>query len=151
MICLDYRLSSPWPGQIGAIDLSVASETTLRYDCFLGDVIFVVNGIDFSARWDWVPVLDFALALHAIAAALEDGGRDTFEFTESDASIDFRREGSWTSIEATYSAAGVARLPHTEFEDETARFLLRVVGDFVKADPRLAENELIVDFAESQG
>lgn len=61
----------------------------------LGDVIFIVYEVDLSARWGWVPVLDFALGLDAIVDALapEGAGDEVFEFTESDATIVFRRDG----------------------------------------------------------
>jgi len=35
----------------------------LRYDCFLGDVRFLKGDVDFSTRWGWVPVWDFALSM----------------------------------------------------------------------------------------
>jgi hypothetical protein len=65
-IIFDYKLSSEWNRRTQTVDLRGADEMTLRYDCFLGDVVFSVDEADFSARWDWVPVFDFALSLRAI-------------------------------------------------------------------------------------
>ena len=56
--------------------LADADEWVLRYDCFLGDVIFMVYEVDLSLRWDWPSTfLDLALGLDAIVDALSrDGG-----------------------------------------------------------------------------
>ena len=48
MIDLSYSLSSSWNERAADIDWGSADETTLRYRAFLGDQIFIVNGVDFS-------------------------------------------------------------------------------------------------------
>ena len=83
MITLDYILD-PAPNDAEA-NLAEVDELRLRYDCFPGDVVFVVGAVDLSARWGWVPILDFAVGIKQIADGL--GGEDRFEFTESDATI----------------------------------------------------------------
>lgn len=92
MITLDYELSLGWDRRTTELKLRSADEMTLRYDCFLGDVVFV-DGVDFSARWGWVPVLDFALHLWAIAGGLVSEAEELFEFTESDAAIEVSASG----------------------------------------------------------
>ena len=63
LVQLDYRLSDSFSRWRTQVDLAEADETLLAYDCFCGDVIFVVDGRDFSARWEWVSVLHFALGV----------------------------------------------------------------------------------------
>jgi len=48
-------------------------EWVLRYECFLGDVTFKIDNVDFSTHWGWVPVLDFALGLSSALGGLESG------------------------------------------------------------------------------
>jgi hypothetical protein len=83
MIVLEHALSPSWNRKAAEVDLRAADETTLRYRCFLGDIVFEVGWIDLSARWGWVPVLDFALAMRSISAALPAVETQVFEFTES--------------------------------------------------------------------
>lgn len=130
MVRLDYELSARWNGLAVEVDLRSADETVLRYDCFLGDVVFVVDDVDLSARWGWVPVLDFALGLRAIAEGVVGGAEELFEFTDSEASIEFRRHGDLLTIEADYADAPVDG-PYLEFSLEVERFLARVVADLV--------------------
>lgn len=143
MLRLDYALSSAWNASAD-VDLASAEEWVLRYDCFLGDVIFMVYEMDLSARWGWVPVLDFVLALDAIvdALALGDEAEELFEFTESDASISFRRSGDLVEIAASY-VPGVATVSCADLRGETKRFLLRVLEDLIGQHRELAANPFI--------
>jgi hypothetical protein len=63
MIHLSYRLSDESCAKNALIDWATADEMTLRYYVFFGDQIFVIDGADFSARWGWVTILDFAAGL----------------------------------------------------------------------------------------
>jgi hypothetical protein len=143
MITLDYELSEDWNRRAAEIDLRSADEVTLRYDYFLGDVVFVVDRADFSARWGWVPVLDFALGLRAIAGGLVSEAEESFEFTESDAAIEFRREGETVKIEAGYASAA-AEVRHLEFTLHAERFVERVVADLSSRYTGLAINPFVV-------
>ncbi len=71
---LDYRLSEDWDEN--STDLAAADETDLRYYAAPGDIIFRKDQTDLSARWGWIPLIDFALALREITEALAvSGGR----------------------------------------------------------------------------
>ncbi len=142
MITLGYELSPSWNRRAGAVDLRVADEMTLRYDCFLGDVVFEVDGADLGARWGWVPVLDFALSLRAIAGGLVVDARETFEFTESDAAIEFERQAENVTLEASYAPAR-AVVSHVELSLQAERFLARVVNDLTRSYPELSDNKFI--------
>lgn len=143
MLRLDYALSPAW-NATPDVDLAGAEEWMLRYDCFLGDVIFMVDEMDLSARWGWVPVLDFALALDAIvdALAVGDEAEELFEFTESDASIAFRRAGDLVEIDASY-VPDVATVGYADLRGETKRFVLRVLEGLIGEHRELATNPFI--------
>src|ERR1700722_2040060 len=110
---LDYRISEDWDEN--STDLAAADETDLRYYAATGDIILRDDQVDLSARWGWIPLVDFALALREIANALSvtDGNR-VFEFTESDATIQFERRGQNMTIGGSY-AAGTITLLFTAF------------------------------------
>jgi hypothetical protein len=80
-IVLDYQLSPSLTPEHPGLDLPTADEMGLRYGCFLGDVTFVVDAADFSARRDWVPVLDFAWGIRSAIRGLVRGPEGAFEFT----------------------------------------------------------------------
>jgi hypothetical protein len=141
-IVLDYELS--WNRRASEVDLRTADETALRYRCFLGDVVFLVDESDFSARWGWVPILDFAMSLRTMAGGLVDGPsqKQSFEFTESDAELVFEREGSMVKIEANYVPV-TAEVPHVDLSVDAERFLARVIRELERSYPALAENAFV--------
>lgn len=143
MLTLDWSLSL-WTDSCPP-ELEGADEWVLRYDCFLGDLIFIVDEVDLSARWGWVPVLDLALGLVGIVHGLgRDGNAEgVFEFTESDATITFRRDGDMVEIEASY-APRAARVSYNDLQAAAKRFAVRVLDDLVRQHPALCRNAFIV-------
>lgn len=112
----------------------------LRYECFLGDIRFEVDEVDFSTHWGWVPVLDFALGMSNLLDALEHGSEQTFEFTESEAVIRMKRIDGLVELTTSYSP-GVMRVDVGELR-EAARDLVRRLGSRFGAEhPALANNE----------
>jgi hypothetical protein len=146
VIALDYELSPAWNRKTGEVDLRAADEMTLRYDCFLGDVVLVVGDLDLSARWGWVPVLDFALGLRSIAGALAAEEEQVFEFTESEATIEFRRKGGVVEISSSY-VEGAAEVAHVDFSLHAEQFLARVVVELGRAHPELTDNAFFAETA----
>ena len=64
MIKLDYKIDETDLTADGDLSSSsIDSDTKLHYYAFYGDITFIVDGADFSAKWGWVPVLDFAVCL----------------------------------------------------------------------------------------
>lgn len=124
------------------VDLRTASPEELHYLCFPGDIVFVVEGADLSARWGWVPVLDFAITLRATVRALAAEPEAKLEFTESDETIRFTREGDRVRVGATYTEAA-ATADRAELEAAAERFLRTVVDDLTTAHAALAENPYI--------
>ncbi len=101
---LDLQLSTDWNAKAAARhDLTTADESVLRYDVLLGDLILQVNGVDFSARWGWIPLLDLAYGLKDMGDEILTGEPEaSFEFTESDAWLRFSRRGDAVEISASY-------------------------------------------------
>lgn len=135
---LDYRLSEDWDEN--SSDLATADETELRYYAAAGDIIIRNDQADLSARWGWIPLIDFALALRKIAATLTiEEGRETFEFTESDATLRFDRHGHGMTITGSY-AAGEITVSFTVFVNQAKDFAQRLDAELVAKRPELKLN-----------
>lgn len=74
------------------------------------------------------------------------GDEELFEFTESDASIRFRRHDETITVETDYAAAP-AEVRYVELSLEVERFLARVVADLVYRYAELASNPFIAELS----
>jgi hypothetical protein len=141
---LDYRLSEDWDEN--SADLATADETDLRFYAATGDIILRADRTDLSARWGWIPLIDFALALQKIAEALAvHDGSETFEFTESDAILQFDRRGEELTIHGSY-AAGEITVPFAAFADKATDFARRLDRELLSKRPELGLNPVYRDF-----
>ena len=141
MIELAYNLSSSWNAKVQRVDWANADEMTLRYRAFLGDQVFIVNGSDFSAKWGWVPILDFAAGLVAATRGLAAGVTElVFEFTDSDAHLQFNRQGSNTLVTSSYNNA-IATVPTNELLQAANSYAERVLRDAISLNPALKANQ----------
>ncbi len=141
---LDYRLSEDWDEN--SADLAAADETDLRYYAAIGDVILRNDQTDLSARWGWIPLIDFALAMREITKALESTeGTQTFEFTESDATLDFERRGEEMIVSGSY-ATGEIVVPFAAFKEQAADFARRLDEEVRAKRPDLELNPVYQDF-----
>jgi hypothetical protein len=135
---LDYRLSEDWDENSN--DLSSADETDLRFYAATGDIVLRNDQADLSARWGWIPLIDFAVALRKIAEALAAGdGSETFEFTESDATLQFERRGAEITIRGNYAVEEIT-LPFAAFVNQTADFARRLDAELSAKRPELRLN-----------
>jgi hypothetical protein len=134
----DYRLSEDWDEN--STDLMSSDETDLRFYAATGDIVLRNDQADLSARWGWIPLIDFALALRKIAEALAaSDGSETFEFTESDATLQFDRRGAEIIIRGSYGV-GEITLPFGEFVDRTEDFARRLDAELLAKRPELRLN-----------
>jgi hypothetical protein len=141
---LDYRLSEDWDEN--SSDLAAADETELRYYAATGDIIVRSDQTDLSARWGWIPLIDFALALRKIADTLTiEEGREAFEFTESDATLQFDRHGQEMTISGSY-AAGEITVLFTVFVDQARDFARRLDAELLAKRPELKLNPVYEAF-----
>ncbi len=143
MVDIDYRLSLDWAVKPGGVNLSEADEMTLRYSVFLGDVIFKVDGVDFSTHWGWVPILDFAICLLSVLEDLSAGKeQSSIEFTESEAELVFRRRDGLVLIISNYNSHQ-ASANYRELEDASVAFSIKVFSDFQRLNPEASRNTAI--------
>jgi hypothetical protein len=140
---LDYRLSDDWDEN--STDLLMADETGLRFYAATGDIVLRNEETDLSARWGWIPLIDFALSLRKIAEALAVGdGSETFEFTESEATLQFARRGQEMLIRGSY-ATGEITLPFAEFTARAMDFARRLDAELLAKSPELGRNPAYQD------
>jgi hypothetical protein len=136
---LNYRLAHE--PTTASTDVSSLSEDDFRYAFALGDVIFQSGSVDLSARWGWVPLIDFALSLRAIREAVGQGAwEETYHFTESDAVVYFRRREDEIIVSASY-APGEIRMAVRLFDRETVAFEKNLARDLLEMYPALARND----------
>ena len=135
---LDYRLSEEWDED--AMDLSTVAEADLRYYVAPGDIILRADQADLSAIWGWIPLIDFALALREIAEALAAAeGNETFEFTESEATLNFERQGQLVVISGSY-APGEVIVPLPVFREQVRDLARRLDAELLAKHPELGRN-----------
>ena len=139
---LDYNLASNWKPDVKT--LTDADSGMLRYELFPGDICFEACGINFSASWGWVPVLDFARSLFDIATGIEDGCVEKFEFTENNEYLIFNRSSSTLTISASYTE-GVAAILLKDFIDITEEFFRRCAIECADAYPAIKSNPAFGD------
>jgi hypothetical protein len=135
----DYRLSEDWDEN--SVDLAAAEETDLRYYAATGDIILREDQTNLSARWGWIPLIDFALAMREIAEALAiTEGSETFEFTESEATLLFDRRGQEMTISGSY-APGKITIPLTEFMEKARDLGQRLDAELRAKHPELGRSQ----------
>jgi hypothetical protein len=134
----DYRLSEDWDEN--SADLATAEETDLRYYAATGDIILEKDQTNLSARWGWIPLIDFALAMREIAEALAvTEGSETFEFTESEVTLQFDRRGQEMTISASY-VSGKISVPFVAFIEKARDFAQRLDAELLAKRPELGQN-----------
>ena len=145
---LSYRLSEKWDED--STDLSTVAETDLRYYVAPGDIILRADQADLSANWGWIPLIDFALALREISEALAGAeGSETFEFTESEATLEFKRQGQEMEISASY-APGVVIVPLPVFTKQVRKFAQQLDAELLAKRPELGRNPVYQEFKLSR-
>jgi len=134
---LDYRLSEDWD----ETDLSTVEETDLRYSAASGDIVLQTDQTDLSANWGWIPLIDFALALREIAETLASAEAcETFEFTESDATLEFERQGQDVAISGSYAPGELIVVPLPVFREQVREFARRLDAELLAKHPELGKN-----------
>ena len=135
---IDFRLSEDWDEDFA--DMATVEETDLRYYVAQGDVVLGTDQTDLSANWGWIPLVDFALALREIADALSEAeGSETFEFTESEAALQFDRVGDEVVITSSYTP-GEVTVPFSDFRKQVDEFAQRLDKELLQRHPELGLN-----------
>ena len=140
-IRIDFQPSKPSrPAEVD-LDLASASESQLRYEAFTGDVAFEIEGLDLSARWGWIPGLDFAAALVHVVEDLEGGAPEAaLDFTESEDEIRFsRRPDGNVEVRSTYTD-GSAEVALSELRSASVAFAQSMLRSLCERWPALEHN-----------
>ncbi len=139
MIELGYQIRDDSYMETYAVKPEKLDEGNLLYQCFLGDIVFKGEGVDFSAPWGWVPVLHFALVMRDIAQGLAKHPDEQYEFTESEATISFRKTDEAVQITASY-APGSIEVSLKQLTDSSEKLLDDIVSNLTKAHPDIKNN-----------
>jgi hypothetical protein len=139
MITLDYSLDPSEIPAVNGADLASATHTDLDYYLFCGSVVFRIDGKSFDAQWGWIPILDFATQLFLIVCEIKDAEVRTLEFTESEATIEFRRQGSEIQVSAEYASA-TAEAPLQELKQTASAFFRKVLDDVSSRWPQITDS-----------
>lgn len=135
---LDYRLNED-----RETDWSSVTEEDLRYRVALGNLVFHVGDKDFSADWNWIPLVDLAASFAEIVRKLEGGSAgETFEFTESDAWVRFERKGEKVLVSTSYGD-GVGEIALHAASQAVKSFCERLRSDLVNKHPQAAHNAAV--------
>ena len=134
---LDFQLAEPITDE-GS--WSQADEEDFRYRVALGDLIMEIGSTNFSTNWGWIPLIDVAVSLQRIAEELQRPGRtQTFEFTESESWLRFRRQEDDVIVTASY-APGNARVEYSRFIDAIQHLKKQLRQELLRLNPALARN-----------
>jgi hypothetical protein len=139
MFELDYKISDN-PNDPG-IDLKSADDSDFNYNLFMGDIVLKMGNVDFSTAWGWIPLLDFVTYLHKLLEQFKEGSKDTFEFTESEATLDFQRVGEKVQIKASY-ADGTIEVDYEELKSKAGDILKKLGKDLLYRYPELQHNSV---------
>ena len=135
---LDFRLIED-----RETDWSSVTEEDLRYRVALGNLVFHIGDKDFSADWDWIPLVDLAASFAEIIRKLEGGSpSETFEFTESDAWVRFEKKGEKVLVSTSYGE-GVAEIALHSASQAVNSFRERLRSDLVRKHPQAEHNAAV--------
>jgi len=135
---LDYQLKED-----SETDWSSVTEEDLRYRVALGNLIFHVGNKDFSAAWDWIPLVDLAASFAEIVRKLEGGSAsETFEFTESDAWIRFERKGHEVLVSTSYGE-GAGESSFHAVSEAVKSLRERLYAEVIRKHPQAAHNAAV--------
>ena len=152
MMKLDYKISDEWNLTVDSDSLGAMDETDLRYGAFLGDFVMIANAKQSRTDWGWVPLLDWYLAMQHIRNELtsENDCVSTFEFTESDALIEFTKKGNSLTISPSYES-WIETVSFVDFSDAVDDLGKRVFRDAASKHPQLLVNEDFIRLSETAG
>lgn len=151
MIIVDYSVSPSSLATLKGSDVLRLTEDDLHYNYLLGSIEFIVEEKDFSARWNWIPIIDFAIDVIEILNNLPIQKKDIFYFTESDAKIEFAMlSEDRVAISSNYGKdnQNKAEANYIELKTVFLQLLTRIIVDVRIMAPNIIDNpyiELIVN------
>ncbi len=124
-----------------------ADTAAFRYNLFLGSLILKEDNHSIIFDWDWIPLLDFALSLLAICNNLTSKviGEEEFEFTESDATIIFSRNGDRIKMMSSFSNESL-EMNFGEFQKGVKSFYKEIIFDILGKRQELKSNSVFIEY-----
>jgi len=138
MFEIKYRFAGNYTEDLKAVD-----EMTLRYELFTGSLWLEKDDKKIAMDWKWIPLLDFALCLRTLCNHLgkQPKGEEVFDFTESDATLTFRREENKCELFASFSDTSFI-MSFTEFQEAVQQFCEKVGADILSKNEGLKNNRV---------
>lgn len=118
------------------------------YSCFVGNIKFVVGGLDLSVDFDWVPLLHFANNMDLIFAAVGPGDEKYYYFTESSDFIRLSAQGDDVLVECSYVPGRSATVNRVDGVLATRAAASTLIGQLEESYPELRGNPIFAEIAE---
>jgi hypothetical protein len=144
MFKIEYQFTDNQSGIKNIDDLA------LRYELFLGSLTFEKGDKKIAMNWKWIPLVDFVICMQYVCSQLNDleTGDNVFEFTESDATITFHKEGNQLKINPSFSDVSLT-MNFTEFHAAVMIFSKNVIVDIFATNKELQDNKEFKEIADS--
>jgi hypothetical protein len=140
MIELSYELTDT-RSEDSRVDFAKVEDSALHFEHFPGRVYIRAGETDLSPKWDWTPIFDFFVCLRKGLHEFHGPKKEfRFEFTESEAALNFRREGENIVISASYSPDRIV-LPLREYENVLSQTSTRLHTELLQRYPTLRANK----------
>jgi len=124
-------------------------ETDLLWRTFMSRVVIKGQDADLSPEWGWTPALNIAIRMSEIANALENNESAEYEFTESDATLNFSRSGDTVKITSNY-AEGAIEVKLGEFQTAADAALSKLYAYLVRHYNGLDKNPTLQEIMKTQ-
>ena len=122
------------------------SAESLHYDCLLGDILFFVDKVDFSACWSWIPILDFSLVFFELVRDLPNSQSAMFAFTESDATISLNLVDGKVRIATSYVSES-AVVEYESLYAELLSLVSRAIHELSTEHPLIMQNPYFIEIS----
>ena len=152
MISMDFIVQAPCSEAVDPSRLHELSSSRIQEQVLLGDLILALGEVDCSARWSWIPILDLAACLSAIAVALRktECSVERFEFTENAESILFERDADFVRVTPSYiPCSHSVRL--VELSECIAAFRDRALACALESFPGFAQSPAFLELRDRCG
>jgi hypothetical protein len=116
----------------------LAEETDFEYDLLSVEIVFLVDGADFSITHEHVTLLDFSASLRWLVDSLTDAESTEYKSPTAWAQIIFVRSGDQVAISTNYTKA-TASVRLSDLQQAVRDFHERVLHDLLARYPGLDE------------
>lgn len=123
------------------VEVGQVDSAGLHYESFLGDILLEQGEVDFSAFWGWIPLLDFVHCVTMILDSVSVGSKERYEFTESDAWLEFDRVDIETVCIKSEYAPGSILVPFADLRDLVGKAGASLMAEIETRCPGIVDNK----------